>query len=157
MRAEIPVFRLEHPKRCWHKHTVNFGMVWSHMGVDGKLDLGGVQPPYFAGNLVLTCSNSQYAPCWCLTKTKTMSSRFSPSQTWSQIWRSFLGRRKSSRYRFYFVERPVGAIAHCYWPWFRTFRAILGAKSPVWHFLDENLWVNICILALNFTWVNKVV
>ena len=54
MRDELPVIRLGHLKRCWREHTVNFDMVWAHMGVDGEIDMGGVQPPYFTDNLALT-------------------------------------------------------------------------------------------------------
>ena len=91
MHAELSVYRLEYPKRCWRKHTINFSMVWTHTDVDGTFDVGGIQPPYFTGSLVLTCSNSQHAPCWCLTKRKTKPSRFSPSQK-SQIWRQPISR-----------------------------------------------------------------
>ena len=37
MRAELSVFRIGHPKLCWHKHTVHFGMCFARARVWVKI------------------------------------------------------------------------------------------------------------------------
>ena len=66
MRAERPVFCLEHPKLCWRKHRSFWHVFWPHTGVHEIFDLGGVGAPNFACSLDLICVNRQHAVCVCV-------------------------------------------------------------------------------------------
>ena len=82
-------------------HIQFWHVFWAHMSVDANFDLGGIQPRYFAYNLVFICVKIKHTPCWCLTKRKLMTRRFPSSQTLYQIWPRNLRRWKSARHRFY--------------------------------------------------------
>ena len=86
MDAELPVFRILHPKPCARNKYPIWGVFCAHTGLGVKSGIMVVWPLYFAGRLVFSHIIWRHTTHWCVITLKLMSSRFSALWINAKIW-----------------------------------------------------------------------